>query len=281
MTGKHITGERYTFATEWDEERARLAHLGAFWEPASRRALAAAGVPEGASCLDVGAGGGSVSRLLADMVGEGAGRVVALDVDTRHLEAAALPSRVEVRRHDLLADEPLGETFDVVHARMVLSHLPERARVLDRLVEYCAPGGLVVLSEFDIDVPGPLPAPRTAAERFQRVHDAVVTVLGGRGCDNRFGHRLPAALAERGLTGVDALVDGGALRGGSAGAEFYRHTFRRLREPLLAGGLVGEEELGQVLADLADPGFVTLSAPLVSAWGRRGPAPARSGRSAG
>ncbi|WP_431780979.1 class I SAM-dependent methyltransferase [Streptomyces chumphonensis] len=275
-----MTGNTYTFGAEWDEERARLGRLAQFWAAATERAVRAVGVRPGASCLDVGAGGGEVSALLSGLVGE-RGRVVALDRDVRHLRAAELPAHVEVREHDIVADgPPVGERFDLVHARMVLSHLPERAEVLDRLVELCAPGGCVLLSEFDVDRPAPPTAPRTPAERFQLVHDAVVAVLGGHGCDGRFGHWMPSALAARGLTDVDAVVDGGALRGGTPAAEFYRLTFLRLREPILAQGLAPADVVERVLAELADPGFVTLSVPLVSAWGRR-PAPGPAGRSAG
>ena len=56
----------YAFSPEWEAERQRLACLDALWDRASRRALETAGVPSGARCLDVGAGDGSVARLLAE-----------------------------------------------------------------------------------------------------------------------------------------------------------------------------------------------------------------------
>ncbi|SDQ25044.1 Methyltransferase domain-containing protein [Actinopolyspora saharensis] len=264
------TAEPYTFAPEWHAERERLGSLEGLWDPSSWRALCKIGVSAGSSCLDVGAGGGSVSRMLADLVGP-RGRVVALDSDTGFLERAELPEQVEIRTHDLLSDEPLSETFDLVHARMTLSHLPQREEVLDQLVQLCASGGRVLLSEFDAEgaslaEPGPA---RDDAERFQRVHDAVVAALARNGCDSRFAHRMPAELAARGLTEIDASPDGELVRGGSAAAEFYRHTFLRLREPILAHTPVDADTFDRVRERLKDPEFVVLSAPLVSVWGKR------------
>src|SRR5215831_15455082 len=99
-------------------ERERLTLLERLNDPLSAQQLDAIGVGEGWHCLDVGAGGGSITRLLAERVGE-AGSVLATDLDPRLLEPLAGP-RVEVRAHDLLVD-PLPEAaFDLAHVRFVL-----------------------------------------------------------------------------------------------------------------------------------------------------------------
>src|SRR5690349_10061380 len=52
-------------------------------------------------------------------------RVVVTDLDMRFLETVKLPG-LEVWRHDLTCD-PLPEAaFDLVHARLVLVHLPDK-----------------------------------------------------------------------------------------------------------------------------------------------------------
>ena len=85
-----------------DIERARLRLLEEYHDPLTSSQLDAIGVGEGWRCLDVGAGGGSVTRMLADRVGS-AGSVLAVDLDPRLLEELA-SDRVEVRRHDLMSD---------------------------------------------------------------------------------------------------------------------------------------------------------------------------------
>ena len=141
----------YTLAQAGAEEleRARLALLEEVCDPGTVLQLDAIGVGEGWRCLDVGAGGGSATRLLAERVGE-TGSVLALDLDVRLLEPLA-SDRVEVRRHDLLG-EPLPQAaFDVVHARNLLMHLPARLDALRRLVAAVRPGGWLAVCEPDSD----------------------------------------------------------------------------------------------------------------------------------
>jgi hypothetical protein len=83
------------------EARARFEALPRIYDPGTFRHLAALGVGEGWRCLEVGAGGGSVARWLADRVGP-VGHVLATDIDTRFLDALAGPT-LEVRRHDVTA----------------------------------------------------------------------------------------------------------------------------------------------------------------------------------
>ena len=133
-----------------------------------------------------------------------------------------------------------------------------------------AEGARVLIADLDAEGAGVVePVPPDAAGRFQRVHDAVVSVLASKGCDSRWAHWMPAALASRGLTGVGAVVDGELVRGATPISAFYQHTFQRLREPMLATTPVTAELFDRVHAALDDPGFVALAAPLVSVWGRR------------
>ena len=101
-----------------DIERARLRLLEEYHDPLTSSQLDAIGVGEGWRCLDVGAGGGSVTRMLAERVGS-AGSVLAVDLDPRLLEELA-SDRVEVRRHDLMSDPLPQAAFDLVHARLLL-----------------------------------------------------------------------------------------------------------------------------------------------------------------
>src|SRR5262249_8399807 len=81
-------------------ERARLTLLEEKHDPGTVEQLDAIGVGEGWRCVDVGAGAGSATRLLAQRVGS-TGSVLAVDIDISLLEELA-SDRVEVRRLDLL-----------------------------------------------------------------------------------------------------------------------------------------------------------------------------------
>jgi Methyltransferase domain len=57
------------------------------------------------------------------MAGRGA-RVLAIDIDTRFVEPLA-GDAIEVRRMDIRTDELPEREFDLVHARLLLEHLPD------------------------------------------------------------------------------------------------------------------------------------------------------------
>src|SRR6185437_8713586 len=102
----------------------RLAGIEALWD-AGTQAILSRFVAPGARVLEAGAGGGSVVSWLASQVGD-SGHVLAVDIDTRFVEPLA-SDVVEVRKADLVTgDLPVGE-YDVVHSRMVLEHITERA----------------------------------------------------------------------------------------------------------------------------------------------------------
>jgi trans-aconitate methyltransferase len=69
-----------------------------------------------------------------------------------------------VRLHNIVTD-PLPEaSFDLIHARLVLVHLPEREKVLARLMAALKPGGWLVDEEFDSSM-SPDPAVNPAEVR--------------------------------------------------------------------------------------------------------------------
>ena len=122
----------YLFDNAALEAEARFGALASLFDPVTFRHLDSLGVREGWSCLEIGAGGGSVASWLATRVGE-SGNVLATDLDTQWLERRLLPPNVEVRRHSIGAD-PLPEAhFDLVHERLVLLHLRERIAALRRV----------------------------------------------------------------------------------------------------------------------------------------------------
>ena len=69
--------------------------------------------PMDGDVFEVGGGGGSIARWLADRVSP-SGRVVATDIDTRHLDALGDP-RIDMRHHDVRAAAPEGP-FNLIGA---------------------------------------------------------------------------------------------------------------------------------------------------------------------
>ena len=160
----------------------------------------------------MGAGGGSIATWLCDRVGP-TGHVVATDIDPRYLDAAGRPN-LEVRRHDIASD-PLPEAaFDLVHARLVLVHLPERENALLRIVRALKPGGWLLVEEFDSLSMRPDPA-IDPDEVLLETYDALQRVMTARGVDLRYGQLLTGRFRAHGLVDVGAEGRLFMLQGGS------------------------------------------------------------------
>jgi SAM-dependent methyltransferase len=264
--------DAYIFDQEWQDERDRLGALSVQFDPVTFRHLAAAGVEPGWRCLELGAGTGSVAGWLAGAVGPG-GRVVATDLDTRFLRGLPEPP-VEVRRHDLTTDPLDDASFDLIHARAVLEHLPNRADLVKRLVPALRPGGVMLLEDTVFGAPmaavnGGFAQPAALAPLILRVFDAVASGIGALGGDVvGFGLELPAVMAAAGLVDVDAEFTARLIRGGSLEAAFYALSMRQLAGRLVAAGQLSERDVTDMLDAVADPANRWLSLGLVSAWGR-------------
>ncbi|KAJ6569385.1 S-adenosyl-L-methionine-dependent methyltransferase, partial [Mycena capillaripes] len=62
-----------------------------------------------------------------------------------------LPSNMKFETVDVTQTFPFEEqTFDVVHARLLLMHLPNNKDVLERAAKLVKPGGWLVLDDFDL-----------------------------------------------------------------------------------------------------------------------------------
>jgi SAM-dependent methyltransferase len=227
-------------------ERARLRLLEEYHDPLSSGQLDAIGVGERWRCLDAGAGGGSVTRMLAERVGK-TGSVLAVDLDTSVLEGLA-SHRVEVRRHDLMSD-PLPEVaFDLVHARLLLMFLSPRLEALERLVGAARPGGWVASIAPDFTTVALSPTGLVWQRVWSRFLDA--TMAGG--WDPGYGARLRSDLCAAGLVDVHADYIARCYPGGSLPARLMSLTVERLREQMVSLG-ADNGEIDETRSLLEDP----------------------------
>jgi SAM-dependent methyltransferase len=116
-----------------------LATLAALLDEATFGHLERLGVTADWRCWEAGAGAGTVAQWLADRVGA-TGHVLATDIDTGRLTDGR-SAGFEVRRHDLAAGSAPGSGFDLVHARLVLEHLPDPPAALVVMAGALRPGG--------------------------------------------------------------------------------------------------------------------------------------------
>lgn len=242
-------------------ERHRL--LGEAYDPMTVENLARTGVGPGWRCLEVGAGDGGVAAWLDRRVAPG-GRVVATDV--RPDPRAAGPP---VTRHDIVRDPLPDGAYDLVHARLVLRLLPERDRVLGRLVRALKPGGVLQLDEFDASAAPALDVPSAAARELYDAFTAAKNRLMARaGVDVAWGRRAVRAMVAAGFTEVAARSRVEVWDAESPGLRLLAHHSRHLRDGLVREGMT-PARLEEVRELLADPGFRVRSYTMYSVQGRR------------
>ncbi|MFC7545715.1 class I SAM-dependent methyltransferase [Plantactinospora sp. GCM10030261] len=256
----------YTFDNASPQAGDQMRTLEAFLDPISARRLTRPVLVPGASCWEVGAGGGSIARLMARAAGPD-GRVVATDIDPQHLVPAA---NLEVRRHDIRTEPAPGTTFDVIHARLLLLHLPERQRVLRKLTDALAPGGWLVVEEFDCTTPLRVltAVDDDAAKLFTQVMETILHVLQGHGANLSWAQDVHAEMVRAGLTDVDSVTHSESWTGGSRGLALHDINSRQLEPELVAAGL-SPAQLRAFHELTRDPSFAAMSYQFVSTRGRR------------
>lgn len=246
-----MSAPEYVFTSV--EERRELERLQAIereCDPASRRRLGATGLGAGWRCLEVGPGAGSLLMWMGEIVGP-SGRVTGLDLSTKFLPPHR-PAQIEVREGDIRTEALTPASFDLIHARYVLIHLPDYQAALDRMLAAVKPGGWLVLEEPDFSASRGIegtPAQLTAMERINR---AIHRMYENRGMDPALGRKLLPLLQTRGLRDLSMEHGAPVSSGGSGMAAIMAMSAVQLRERYLATGLVGEEDLrlyGEMAAD--------------------------------
>ena len=204
-------------------------------------------------------------ELLADRVGP-SGLVVAADLDTRFLQALDRPN-VEVQQLDVTREMPHRTGFDLVHARLLLEHLPQRTDVLRTLAALVRPGGSVLIEDFDwvtatmFDPDAPVAG---------RVADAVRTLMMGAGYEPHFGRRLPRLFSEAGLTDVHTHAQAMQVTGDrERGIPQWQLLVEQLTPHLLSLELVSQGDLDEFTALCHDEDVVCFAPLMVSVSGRR------------
>ena len=253
------------------EGRNRLRVLSNVFGPATRELLSQVGIRAGATCLDLGCGGGDVSRDLAQMVGP-TGAVLGVDYDAEVLRAAqretidAGLTNVSFADHDVTSWEPEVQ-FDVVYARFIFSHLADPSAVMASLRRHMAPDGVMIVE--DVDFRGHFAEPQCPAlTRYTELYSQSVR---NRGADPWIGPKLPGHLHQAGFEKIQVqLYHPVALQGGIK--DLTCTTLANIGVAVLQDKLTTAEEFTATLGELtafADDTSTLLGGPRTfQVWGR-------------
>ena len=247
-----MTQNDYLFDHEWVSERERLRALELLSDPATIRALQEIGVSEKWRSLETGAGGGSIAEWLCQTVGA-AGQVVAADLEVKFLKPLECPNQ-DVWAFNLITDELPEAEFDLVHARSVLIHLPQREEMLRKLAQAIKPGGWLFVEDphfliYGIDPSVPTPM-REAAGNVDKAMLQAIEIIG---IDTNFGGRLFGLICSLVFEAVQGRGEVSVYRGGTPVSEMMMLTVERLRTSILGIGLVMEGEFEEYMTFYHDP----------------------------
>ena len=257
----------YIFDNHDEMAQTRYRELSTLYDAQTIRHLEQRGIKEGWSCLEIGGGGGSIAAWLCNRVGNH-GYVLATDIEPLFLQRLPF-ANLEVRRHDIRYEGLPKEEFDLVHARLVLMHLPGRELALQRMIESLKPGGWIVVEEFDnLSI---LPNSNVnPGEEELKVINVALRVLTARGIELRYGRWLPRQLRQLGLRNISAEASVSVWHGDSPGTRLYKLSFEELADPILRSGLISAAEFETDLRRLDEREFVMPSPMMWTAWGRFG-----------
>lgn len=251
----------YVLSNRWERERERLDAQAGGFDPGSLAFCRDAGLREGSRVLEVGPGTGRFAQLMADVAGP-SGEVVAVDIDT------TLAGTLHGRTFSLVDGDvrdgtvPAGP-FDLVHARLVIGHLPDRRAAIELLISRLSPSGWLVVEEFD-RVTSTTCHP--ASDAHVAVVDAIWAAIAKGPYDGTYGRALPDALS--GLDDVETdgaveLLRGDPVRGVPQLELILDQLEVTVRE------VVGDATITEFKRLMHEPTFSTFGPVLVRARGRR------------
>ncbi|MBI1848621.1 MAG: methyltransferase domain-containing protein [Candidatus Rokubacteria bacterium] len=206
----------------------------------------------GLRVLDVGCGTGAITRGAAAAVGAG-GLAVGADVSATLLGRARAAHAAQARLAFVVADAyalPFRRAVDVVTAARMLQWLARPLDALRAMSEAAAPGGAVLVLDFNHERAAWEPRP---PESFRRFYAAFLGWRAGAGMDNAIADRLESLFARAGLARVTVTAQDETARRGEpdfeARAGIWADVAASRGHQMVADGAVTEAERSAAEAD--------------------------------
>jgi SAM-dependent methyltransferase len=247
----------YALANASPHGNPHLNGLSGMFDPFTAARINESSTLAGARCLELGAGNGSVAIWLAEQVGPD-GHVTATDLDVRRIPDH---DRVSVVSHDLLKDPVPDGPFDLIHARLLLGHLPNRDALLEELTARLAPGGTILIEDFNTTGAGRTTAvlhapsqPPGVADLWNEYEALRHEQFAAAGTDGSFIIGVHGLLVDAGLTDVQTVTYCQSWRGGDPGSRHALGTLQQFRPKLATRGF-GDYAVDTLVEALDDPDF--------------------------
>ena len=260
--------EKYVLATG-DQGAFRLQVVNRVHGQDTADFLNRMGVQPGWKIADIGCGVGTVSRMMADLVGE-TGCVSAVDISPAQIATADALTRLAGYRTIEFQPGSAHETglpsefFDLVYCRFVLMHVRDVPRAMCELLRIVKPGGILAVE--DGDFTGPFAEP--SSESFDRCFQLYREVVRAQGADPELGKRLFGIFQGLGLIPSVRIVQPVFAIGEEK--RLPEWTILECADHLLEAGLATRGEIEFLCAELKkaaeDPAILIGMARMFQVW---------------
>lgn len=256
------------------DEYQRLRRQAAMWQGATEALLDRIGLAPGMSCLEVGPGPGLVMRAMANRVGPN-GRVTGLEIDGKlgaqalcDLKAQGGAEFSMVEADVLEVDTIEGVPFDLTYCRLFLMQMPDPVAVLEKMLSWTKPGGMVAVQEFDFGAIAVEPLCPAMGE-FNRLFEGV---FRGQGRNLRAGRQLPAQFEAAGIGAPDGTTAEVKYLPLTDMASMLIGVYQGLHASALELGIADPARAEAFRNDMAEAGrdgrYYCLTPILIGAWKR-------------
>jgi SAM-dependent methyltransferase len=250
----------------------RLELLHSVYSPMGRQVLMEAGVAAGMHVADFGCGTGTMTRMLASLVGP-SGSVTGIDLHRTQLKQArelcerdALTNTRFVQADACCTTLP-HNTFDLVYCRFLLLHLPDPAACLKEMWNVLKPGGILVVEDGDLMSAASIPP--TALNEFANLFGRLGPI---RGVDYSVANHLAQLVADAGFSELGLRVHQPAERAGAPGL-LLKWSVEEAGHSFVEAGLITRDQLEQRLAEMqaagTDPKVLAIAPRMSLVWGRK------------
>jgi SAM-dependent methyltransferase len=252
----------------------RLHILHDLYERGTLRLLLGAGLRRGMRVADVGCGVGTVTALLADLVGP-EGHVVGIDVSGAQLAQArewlaSLGTNASFVEASAIDTGLQPGSFDLVYCRFLLLHLAEPERALGEMRSLLKPGGILVCEDVDVTSAGSQPPSALAvfADLWGRLGPK-------RGLDYTLGRRLFHMVLAAGFPSPEITFNQPVVARGE-NKRFLELSVAEAGPAFIDAGLITAEALDRTLAEMrrlnTDGTVLAVMPRMTQVWARK-PAP--------
>ena len=234
-------------------EFQRLQLLEAANDPTTIDMLGKIKIQSGWSCLEIGAGAGSILRWLGQRVGP-SGLAVGVDKTIRYLQDfTSAPFQIH---QGTLPEIPLSHVFDLIHGRYILIHNQADRDILRNVFSLLKPGGWALFEEPDF----------TSATLMNhdvdnsqaRVNRAICQMFMNAGLDPSYALGLPPKLEHIGFRVERAQSIMHLCPGNSPIAKVIGESALVLEKHYCDTGLCSPEDIRQYVKLSQDPNHWTV-----------------------